>query len=95
MDDEKREDALEYASVSLLEYACNKFHCFLMQVSLGAAAKERSKPKPKARIHSSLHRLSIVQSDHAEDQAAPSGAEGPTTGRGPQHYVNLATRHII
>ena len=59
MDDEKREDALEYASVSLLEYVCNKFHCFLMQVSLGAAAKERSKPKPKARIHSSLHRFFI------------------------------------
>ena len=58
-DDEKHEDALEHASVSLLEYICNKFHCFLTQASLGAAAKERSKPKPKAPIHISLHRFFI------------------------------------
>ena len=50
---------------------------------------ERSKPKPKARIHISLHRFFIEVhrpiTDHAENQAAPCGAEGPTPGRGPQH----------
>ena len=64
MDDERRENAVEHASVSLLEYVCNKFHCFLTQVSLGASAKERSRPKQKAPTHISLHRFFISPSSN-------------------------------